>query len=124
MIYTSYFAKIKDLPSDMVTISICGKAPDWYDGLQYKKLAPKYDFFMKWKQDHDNNAYIKEFNEKVLYPLNAPEVYYELQNLAGIGKDIVLLCYETPCDFCHRHLVASWFCDYGIECKEIVLGGV
>lgn len=22
----------------------CGKAPDWYKGLQYKKLAPKYDF--------------------------------------------------------------------------------
>ena len=50
MIYTSYFAKLKSLPDNIVPISICGKAPDWYKGLQYKKLAPKYDFFMKWKK--------------------------------------------------------------------------
>ena len=50
MIYTSYFAKLKSLPDNIVPISICGKAPDWYEGLQYKKLAPKYDFFMKWKK--------------------------------------------------------------------------
>lgn len=48
MIYTSYFAKLKSLPDNIVPISICGKAPNWYTGLQYKKLAPKYDFFMEW----------------------------------------------------------------------------
>ena len=52
MIYTTYFAKLKDLPDYIIPISICGKAPDWYKGLQYKKLAPKYDFFMKWKKNH------------------------------------------------------------------------
>ena len=45
-VYTSYFAKLKKLPDTIVPISICGKAPDWYTGLQYKKLAPKYGFFM------------------------------------------------------------------------------
>lgn len=50
MIFTSYFAKLSKLPSDVVLISICGKAPDWYTGLQYKKLAPKYQFFMEWKR--------------------------------------------------------------------------
>ena len=48
MIYTSYFAKLNKLPNNIIPISICGKAPDWYKGLQYKKLAPKYDFFIKW----------------------------------------------------------------------------
>lgn len=47
MIFTTYFAKLKSLPSNTVPISICGKAPDWYKGLQYKKLAPKYRFFME-----------------------------------------------------------------------------
>ena len=51
MIYTSYFAKLKSLPENIIPISICGKAPDWYKGLQYKKLAPKYDFFMEWKKN-------------------------------------------------------------------------
>ena len=45
MIYTTYFSKVKDLPENVIPISICGKAPDGWTGLQYKKLAPKYSFF-------------------------------------------------------------------------------
>lgn len=40
MIYTTYFAKLKSLPKDIIPISICGKAPTGYKGLEYKKLAP------------------------------------------------------------------------------------
>lgn len=36
MIYTSYFGKLKNLPKEIIPISICGKAPDWWTGLQYK----------------------------------------------------------------------------------------
>lgn len=50
MIYTSYFANLRNIPSDIVHISICGKAPDWYSGLQYKKLAPKWKFFKVYKE--------------------------------------------------------------------------
>ena len=82
MIYTSYFAKLKSLPDNIVPISICGKAPDWYKGLQYKKLAPKYDFFMKWKENHDNDYYIKCFNEQVLNKLNANDVVLDFLKLS------------------------------------------
>ena len=41
---------------------------------------------------------------------------------AGLDKDIVLLCYERPTDFCHRHLVSAWFREHGIECKEYEFG--
>lgn len=58
MLYTSYFANLKNLPKDVVPISICGKAPAWYDGLQYRRLAPKYEFFKVWKETHDNDYYI------------------------------------------------------------------
>ena len=117
MIYTSYFARIPRLPQDAITISICGKAPDWYHGLQYKKLAPKYDFFIKWKANHDNDYYIKCFNEQVLSVLTAEAVVKELTDRAE-GKDIVLLCYEKTGDFCHRHLVAEWLRENGFECEE------
>lgn len=120
MIYTTYFAKLNKLPSYIVPISICGKAPNGYSGLQYKKLAPKYDFFMKWKQNHDNDYYVKCFNEQVLAPLNPQTVLQELKNMAN-SKDIALICYEKPTDFCHRHLVSSWFRENGIECNEIIL---
>lgn len=131
MIYTSYFAKLKSLPDNIVPISICGKAPDWYKGLQYKKLAPKYDFFMKWKENHDNDYYIKCFNEQVLDKLNAEDVVRELDNLildVTMALDykgnpmevprIALICYEKPSDFCHRHLVSEWLNKNGIPCEE------
>ena len=122
MIYTSYFAKLKSLPDNIIPISICGKAPDWYKGLQYKKLAPKYDFFMKWKENHDNDYYIKCFNEQVLSTLKADDVVFELTdivyNIKGIDMGIALICYEKPSDFCHRHLVADWLNQNGFKCEE------
>lgn len=119
MIYTSYFAKLKSLPEHIVPISICGKAPDWYKGLQYKKLAPKYDFFMEWKKNHDNDYYIKCFNEQVLDELNARRVIEDLEHLTGhYVSDIALICYEKSGDFCHRHLVADWLNENGFKCKE------
>ena len=123
MIYTSYFAKLRSLPDYIVPISICGKAPEWYQGLQYKKLAPKYDFFMEWERNKDNNFYIKYFQEQVLDKLNPIDVTLDLSKMAygNIGeKDIALICYEKPSDFCHRHLVADWFNKNGVCCKELV----
>lgn len=107
-IYTSYFAKSNNIPEDIVKISIAGKAPIGYQGIEYKKLAPKYGFFMKWKETQDNNFYIEHFNSEVLDTLNAAQIYSELEQLSKT-KDCVLLCYEKPSNFCHRHLVANWF---------------
>lgn len=123
MIYTSYFAKLKSLPENIIPISICGKAPDWYKGLQYKKLAPKYGFFMEWKKNHDNDYYIKCFSEQVLDKLNVLTVMRDLIDLVNstenhIGKEIALICYEKPSDFCHRHLVADWLRKNGLQCEE------
>lgn len=106
-IYTSYYAKSKKIPADIVRISIAAKAPQYYDGIEYKKVSPKYGFFMKWKENHDNDFYVEHFYSEVLSILNPKTVYQDLENLSG-GKDCVLLCYEKSTDFCHRHLVADW----------------
>ena len=121
MIYTTYFTKLKKLPSNVIPISICTKPPKGYKGLQYKKLAPKYSFFSKWKETHDNNYYVKHFYEEVLNKLNPIEVLTEINNLLPkdiVKCDIVLVCYEKPQDFCHRHLVADWLNKNGYKCKE------
>ena len=48
--FTGYFAKLKEYKqAGLIPISISGKAPEWYDGLEYKKLAPKWAFFQEWK---------------------------------------------------------------------------
>lgn len=125
MIYTSYFANLRNLPKEIIPVSICGKAPDWYTGAQYKKLAPKYWFFKEWKENHDNDFYIQNFEKEVLNPLDAKKVLWEIAKLLPDDKpvqDIVLLCYEKPADFCHRHLVADWLRKNGIACKEFEKG--
>lgn len=126
MIYTSYFAQLRNLPENIIPVSICGKAPNWYHGHQYKKLAPKYDFFMEWQKNHDNDYYIKCFNEQVLGNLNAVDVILDLSKMIysfNIGEsDICLVCYEKPDYFCHRHLVAQWLRDNGFSCAEWMKG--
>lgn len=126
MIYTTYFAQLRNLPENIIPVSICGKAPSWYKGLQYKKLAPKYDFFMEWKKNHDNDYYIKCFNEQVLGALSANDVILDLSRMIcsfNVGEsDICLVCYEKPDDFCHRHLVAQWLCANGFPCTEWMKG--
>lgn len=123
MIYTSYFAKLKQLENhNIIPISICAKAPDWYKGLKYKKLAPKYGFFMEWKKNHDNDYYIEHFQSEVLDQLDATDVILDFSRLSygfNIGEnDIALICYEKPSDFCHRHLVAEWLNQNGFKCEE------
>lgn len=123
MVYTSYFAKLKELENhNIIPISICGKAPDWYKGLQYKKLAPKYGFFMKWKKNHDNDYYIEHFQKEVLDGLDATEVILDFSRMDygfNVGEnDIALICYEKPSDFCHRHLVAEWLNQNGFQREE------
>ena len=48
-----------------------------------------------------------------LKPLTVESVLTDLDNLASGGLDkVILLCYEKPTDFCHRHLVADWINKY------------
>lgn len=115
--FTGYFAKLKDYQkADLTPISIAGKCPSWYHGAEYKKLAPVWSFFSEWKNGShkgDNEYYIKNFNELVLDKLDPAQVIKELEEFTGVSKDkIILLCYEKPSDFCHRHLVADWFNAY------------
>ena len=95
MIYTSYFAQLKNLPKDVIPIAICGKPPKWYKGLLYKKLAPKYKFFAEWKKNQDNEFYKRHFYSEVLGVLQADNVVKELFAMAKSEK-IALICYEKP----------------------------
>ena len=110
---TSYFARSANHPQ---AVSVAGRAPPWYKGREYKKLAPKLWIFKKYKQDHNKEFYTEHFHHEVLSILDPRQVYEEL------GEDAVLLCYEAPNEFCHRHLVAKWLEHHlGITITEIYL---
>ena len=80
---------------------------------------------MKWKENHDNDYYIKCFNEQVLSKLSAIDVVLDFSRLSygfNIGEnDICLICYEKPSDFCHRHLVADWLNKNGFRCDTCTI---
>jgi len=137
MLYTSYFGAMKNFPENYIPVSICGRAPKSYHGVEYKKLAPKKDFFMEWKKNNDNEFYIKNFNEKVIGTLDQYAVIEEIINFLPADAQnkikssqlpvwrnshlhIVMVCYEKPGDFCHRHIVADWFFRAKIPCMEIL----
>ena len=139
MIYTSYFAKLKQIEElNIIPVSICGRCPDWYKGNQYKKLAPNYKFFMEWKQNQDNDFYVEHFQKEILDNRNINIVLQDLFNFFSTDQqefiknsytpywmnnnfNIALICYEKPSDFCHRHLVADWMTKNGIPVKELII---
>ena len=108
---TSYFAKYKGENA----ISIAGNCPDWFKGREYKKLAPKYNWWKKWRDESLSEEWYKEqYYKTILDKLDARQVYEEL------GEDAVLLCWEKSGKFCHRHLITDWFQkELGIEVTEL-----
>lgn len=120
MIYTSYYAKLWQIPDSIVPISISRTVPD---GLKIASLigyAPSEDLLWWWKKSNqtkeDIEHYTEEYN-KQLSRFNAQECANLLHRMYD-NKDIVLLCWEAPDKFCHRHLLRKWFNKNGVECIE------
>ena len=58
---------------------------------------------------------MNKYYETVLSQLDPKQVYDELE-----GR--ILLCFENPDEFCHRHIVAEWLeLSLGVKVSEVVL---
>jgi hypothetical protein len=109
---TSYFANIKKLKGNFV--SIARKTPDNFPGLIYEPLAPPWWLLEEYKYGNKNKKwYIEQYVDNVLAYLN-PHSIVEI-----IGEDAILCCYESPEKFCHRHIVAKWFERSGYKVREL-----
>ena len=117
MIYTGRFVEIENYERiGFVPVSIAGKTPDYYEGIQFKVLAPKYDWWKKWHDEHLSNEWYKEkYQETVLNKLNPKVIANRLQQF---GENVILLCHEQPEEFCHRQLVADWLREGGVPVYE------
>ena len=118
MIYTSYFAKIpKLINAEIIPISIARWAPPWAGDVEkIEVLAPSAEILLQYKRDNDKVAYTKEYT-KLLATLNPENLVQQIMRISS-GNDAALCCYEKSGDFCHRHLIAKWLCDNGIDCQE------
>lgn len=115
-IHTSYFdniERIKQEDKGQVFVSIAGCAPAWFTGHRMRELAPKKEWWIEWhskfkdRLDSAESAawYSAKYKETVLNCLDQLDV---VSKLSALGSSIVLLCYEPPEKFCHRHLVSAW----------------
>ncbi|MBQ6983012.1 MAG: hypothetical protein IJQ15_11365 [Synergistaceae bacterium] len=99
MIYTSYYANrnLYNAPIGLRLIGISLKIPVWFKGGVFRHLAPTSEIL----NIKDKMIYTRRYREVVLSRLDPVRVYNVLDNS-------VLLCWESPEKFCHRHIVAQW----------------
>lgn len=95
--FTSNFARVQQLPAELVPVSIALKAPSWYRGNQELRLAPTRRMLKMPRDLYDR------YLDDMLAQLDPGEVYQKLHHNA------VLLCWEAPNVWCHRRRIAEWF---------------
>jgi hypothetical protein len=112
MIKTTYFAHAKKLDPSLNLVSIARYTPPGFPGRLYHKLAPSPALLSYVKSTNDTEGYIREFAQQ----LNRLDPHQVVQEL---GENPILVCYEAPGKFCHRHLVADWLRQAGYTVVEL-----
>lgn len=130
-LFTSYYNNpIKLDVDDTMYVYIARYKPKWFEGPEYKTLAPPeelLDYYKRGVHGTDkslselHSVYINYYLTKVLDIIKPETVVNELMSMANArGKsNVVMLCYEKSSDFCHRHIVSKWLEYNGYECKEL-----
>jgi uncharacterized protein YeaO (DUF488 family) len=130
--FTSYYANIPNLDGYFL-VSISGgitpeieKVIDKHD----KRLAPNLSLFTEYKKSQEimdvsasfnEERYVGRFKKEVLSNIEINSFIEEYKNIyAEHKKDIVLLCYEKPEDFCHRHIVQEFLNENGYKTSELI----
>lgn len=120
-VYTGYFPKLKSYINEgLIPISIARYSPKWYDGDGDSYFAPSPELLSGYKSGEIS---ADKYTEIYLNQLNRDEVYSHIIALKDKyeNKSIILLCYEAPDDFCHRHVLAKYIKDnYGVKVEEFV----
>ena len=112
-IWTSYYANMKNIPADFFLVSTSGAISDdikknvdsWN-----QSLAPSKSIYFEYKNTQDWKQYVKRFKEERLtFDWMDKLVQWEekSKSLNKTLDNIVLLCYEKPTEFCHRHILAE-----------------
>ena len=114
-IATGYFAKSKAYAEKGYALVSIARVAPWFLAKELRVyscdcLAPT-DEILDLKDNPDE--YTPKYRHEILGHLKPTEVFHILWMIARQENTdkIVLLCYESPEKFCHRHLVAEWLWD-------------
>ncbi|MBR1785294.1 MAG: DUF488 family protein [Bacteroidales bacterium] len=114
-IYTSYFGNIKRLgTAGIMPIGIARWKPRFYEGVCMYSVAPTRYML---SDDCEHEEYLELYDE-ILRKRGAASIINEINSIAH-GRNVALLCYEKPGDFCHRHLLADFLNkELGLNIRE------
>jgi Protein of unknown function, DUF488. len=116
-IYTSYFSRLRAIDQKkMIPVAVSRGIPAWYSGHVMQEMAPSWDLVKKMKSCTTRQMGATEYLCQTLYPLCPKQIRSRLQAISQ-GKDVVLLCWESAGEFCHRHLIAAWLGEDPEQCE-------
>lgn len=108
-VYTSYYGS-RELPEDAVRVQISVSKPRGFAvDESILDLSPDSSTLWAYKDRRINDAeYTRRFYAKI--DGKEAEILSKLDDIQKRhpGKDVVLLCWEKPGEFCHRRLFADW----------------
>lgn len=105
MIYTGYYSKVKEYKkAGLVTVSISRTQPFSVDG-KILTLAPEEKILWAHKNGEIDQ---EEYTRQYLDQLEKRGIRNILLDIHFFGEDVVLLCWESPEKFCHRHILADY----------------
>lgn len=101
-IFTSYFGQLKNLAKDgIIPISIARYTPGYFKGRSIINVAPTGPM-LSMKDEEYKKAYAE-----ILRHVDVVKLHRNILQIAD-GRNVALLCYEKPGEFCHRRLLAEW----------------
>ena len=121
-IYTGYYSQMKKYRQmGMIPVSIAYLTPQWYDGEVCFELAPSRTLLKRWKQGEiTEEEYKEQYTQFLDNDVQWSKVWKKLKQISTKYKnsDLVLCCFEKSEDFCHRHVLAEYLTDTGIDVVE------
>ncbi len=120
-IFTTYLSNIKNL--DLSKYYPVFVARHWPRGkplfASMPDLAPTSELLSLYKQDKINiEEYIKIYNTQ-LEELDVIDIVTRLHKY-NCDRYVVLVCYEPPNKFCHRHLISAWLRKHEYISHELI----
>lgn len=124
VIATGYFAKAKEYAANGYALVSIARVAPWFLAKTLRVypcdcLAPTDDILALRDKPVE---YEPRYRQDVLAKIDCARLQRKLEMIAHqeqTGK-LVLLCYERPEKFCHRHIVAEWLeSNFGGKVEEI-----
>lgn len=105
-VYTSYFGAARKFPKDkFIKTAVCYLVPRGI-GI-WNSVVPPAELVFGLKRGEITKEYYEDQYYKMLLD-RKEQIANNIPYLKNGERDVVLLCYEKPNDWCHRHILARF----------------